>query len=482
MRAALLSCVLALACAPAAHAAPGEPVGHAGRWLTDAGGRVLVVHGVNMPSKWGPAYPSALGFDDDDAQLIASLGFDAVRLTVERYAAEPSPGHFDDAYLARFAETVRMLARHGLLSLIDFHQDSWGPDFFDNGFPHWMTQTDGLPNLYQVGFPAQYVANPALNRAFDHFWANDPGVDGRGLQDEDAAILAHVAGLLADEPGLLGWEILNEPWPGSAYPRCFDPAVGCPGFDRHAYSGYYARTVPALRAADRRHLIFYEPLVSFNYGIPTHVAPPADARLGFAFHDYGACSASGDAGLPVTAGGDCGAEDELVLRHAERHAATTGSALLETEFGATTDTAELNQELGAYDRHRMPWMFWSYTNYIDAVNADGSLKPASGANVDRTMAATLARPYPQLVSGTPEGWSFDPASRAFTARWSTARARGRGTFHAGAETEIAVPPIQYPDGYRVTVEGATVTSQPGAALLRVAQDAGAREVSVSVTP
>jgi len=474
MRRALLPLlVLLFAAAPAA----ADPIRHAGRWLVDGDGKVVEVHGVNMPSKWGDATPSGLNFGDDDAELLASLGFNAVRLTVERYKVEPKPGVFDDAYIDHFADTIRLLAAHGLLALIDFHQDEWGPTFFDNGFPDWMTFTDGLPNLYQVGFPGQYVANPALNRAFDHFWKNDDH-----LQDDDAAILAHVAARLKDGPGLLGWEVINEPWPGTAYPRCFHVPLGCPGFDKGAYSGYYAKTIPALRAADPEHLIWYEPLVSFNYGVPTHVTPPKDPELGFAFHDYGACSASSDSGLPVSFGTDCGAEDKLVLANAERHSTATGSALLETEFGATHDTAALDQQLGAYDQHMIPWMFWSYTGYLVATDANGALKDPAAANLDKTMAATLARPYPRLVAGTPEAWSYDTTTRALTAKWSAKRATGGGSFGAGAVTEIAAPAIAYPQGYTATVTGGTVVSAPDAPVLLVAQDAGASEVSVAAKP
>jgi endoglycosylceramidase len=94
----------------------------------------------------------------------------AVRITVERYAVEPAPGQLDSAYLAHIADTVKTLARHGILSLIDFHQDEYGPVFYDNGYPAWMTVTDGLPNVFEVGFPLQYLFNPALERAFDHLW------------------------------------------------------------------------------------------------------------------------------------------------------------------------------------------------------------------------------------------------------------------------------------------------------------------------
>lgn len=462
--------------------AAAAPVGHAGRWLVAPDGRVLVVHGVNMPSKSLPAYPAALGFGDDDASALAAMGFNAVRLTVERYAFEPKPGQFDDAYVDHFADTIRTLSAHGILSLVDFHQDEYGPVFYDNGFPDWMTQTDGLPNVYEVGFPAQYVANPALNRAFDHFWANDPDTRGRALQADDAELLARVAARLRDEPDVLGLEVINEPWPGSTYPACFNLATGCPTFDRGPFSAYYRRTIGAIRAQDPAHLIFYEPLVSFNYGVPTSVVPPKDPQLGFAFHDYGVCSATSDAGLPVSTGSACQPEDQLVLDHAEQHSTSTGSALLQTEFGATTDTQALRTQLAQYDSARMPWMFWSYTHYVDTLNPDGSLKPATAGNFDQAMVETLARPYPQLVSGTPRQWSFDPQTKAFQLSYSTRRAGAHGRFPAGAETVVAAPRVQYPNGYRVSVSGARVVSDPGATQLVIASRRGARIVRLAVTP
>jgi endoglycosylceramidase len=354
-------------------AVPSGVMTHAGRWTVDDKGRVVVIHGVNMPSKWAPAtYAAALNFDDDDAVLLAASGVNAVRLTVERYAVEPKAAQFDDAYVTHVQDTIRLLASHGIRSLIDFHQDEWGPVFFDNGFPDWMTVTDGLPNAYQVGFPAQYFLNPALNRAFDHFWANEAGPSGRHLQDDDAALLAHVAARLAHESGVLGYEVMNEPWHGSQYPTCVVPEVGCPVFDKGAYSAYYAKVIPAMRAADPKHALWYEPLTTFNDGIPTSMTPPKDANLGFAFHDYPICAAAGDGvgqvGLPRPPDATCEPFDDKVMTNAEAHAAATGSALLQTEFGATMDTARIEDQLDVFDRLMMPWMFWSYTNYVVSVD------------------------------------------------------------------------------------------------------------------
>ena len=155
---------------------------------------------------------------------------------------------------------------------------------------------------------------------------------------------------------------------------------------------------------------------------------------------------------------------------------------METEFGANSDTTGIAHQLDVFDRHMMPWMFWSYTNYVVAVAKDGSLQPASGANVNGAMVSALARPYPQLVSGTPSGWSFDPGTKAFSLRYSPQRANGSGSFPAGSETDIAVPAVEYPSGYQATVVGGTVVSNANAPVLQVRSVAGAASVTVSIAP
>src|SRR5437763_3416993 len=85
-----LACGLALASScSVADASPVLPLSHAGRWITDARGRVVILHGINMVYKLAPYYPQAIGFDDDDAAFLARIGFDAVRLGVIWKALEP---------------------------------------------------------------------------------------------------------------------------------------------------------------------------------------------------------------------------------------------------------------------------------------------------------------------------------------------------------------------------------------------------------
>ena len=179
--------------AGAAGAAPTLPLAHAGRWITDAHGRVVVVHGINMVYKQPPYYPARVGFGDDDAAFLARIGFNAVRVGVIWKAVEPTPGHYDDGYLRQIARTVRALARHHVLALLDFHQDMYNERFQGEGAPDWAVQDGGLPNL-KLGFPTNYLVSPAVQHAFDQFWADAPGPGRVGLEDRFAAMWRHVAG------------------------------------------------------------------------------------------------------------------------------------------------------------------------------------------------------------------------------------------------------------------------------------------------
>src|SRR2546421_525191 len=198
-----------------AGAAPKPPFGHAGRFITDAEGRVFISHGVNLVYKVPPYEPSVAGFGDDDAAFLAREGFNSVRLGVIYKAVEPQPGVYDDTYLAKIAQTAAVLEQHGVAPLLDFHQDMYNERFQGEGWPDWAVLDDGLPAQPQQGFPGNYLVQPAVNRAFDNFWANAAGPGGVGIGDRYAAAWQHVASRFANEGGVLGYDLLNEPWPGS---------------------------------------------------------------------------------------------------------------------------------------------------------------------------------------------------------------------------------------------------------------------------
>jgi endoglycosylceramidase len=478
--------LLALAVPAGALAAPTAPLGHAGRFMTDAHGRAVFLHGVNMVYKRPPYHPAAGGFDDDDAAFLREQGLNTVRVGIVYKGVEPTPGVYDDAYLSQIAQTVQVLARHGIFSLLDFHQDLYNERFSGEGWPDWAVQDDGLPNRPDFGFPGNYLGMPALNRAFDHFWANDKGPGGVGLQDRYAAAWRHVAQRLGGMPYLMGYDLMNEPWPGSTYSTCTNPA-GCPAFDQQTLGPFSLRTIKAIRHADRRNLVWYEPNVIFNDGAPTYHPATGDKHAGMSFHLY--CLAESTAGSDPTRGGACDTAEQLVFDNALAHSAKTGDTLMLSEFGAIDDLALIERQLGKADAAMVSWQHWHYCACDDPTTSGPGAtqaividprKPPTGDNVKTAKLDTLVRPYPQAVAGTPERFSYDPAAKRFELAYTTKLPGGHA---AGTRaTEVFVPSRHYASGYRAEVRGAAIVSAAGASPLRLVACPGSPRVTVRVTP
>ena len=353
----------------------------------------------------------------------------------------------------------------------------------------------GSPNP-QDGFPANYLTNPALNRAFDHFWANDAGPGGVGLQARYAAAWGHVAARFASAKHTLGFDLMNEPWPGTAYPTCA-VLTGCPGFDNSVLAPFYRSVIAAIRSADPGKLLWYEPNVIFNFGADTNIPAMGDRSLGMSFHLY--CLAGLVAG---TAGQSCPALDEQVLQNADKHAQATGDALMLSEFGATDDLATIRQNVQQADQHMVSWEYWHYCECLDPTTSGSGTQaividpnqPPTGSNVKQAKLDVLSEPYPQVVAGTPTAYGFDPATGRFTLAYSTkgptgknfARRLPRRSGKMGKakfrQTQIFLPKDHYQAGYSVSVRGGGIASKRKAGLLKVIACPGKSAVSVTVLP
>ena len=445
----------------------------------------MVLHGVNMVNKLPPYDPAAIGFGVDDARFLGAEGFNTVRLGIVWKAVEPEPGSYDDAYLDRIAGTVAELGSAGLTVLLDFHQDMLNERFNGEGFPDWAVQDDALRPWPDVGFPGNYIVMRALWRAYDHFWANDRGPGGVGLQDRYAAAWRHVAGRFREEPAIFAYDIFNEPFPGSAAIRCLRPG-GSRRFDR-ALSAFSHRVLSAIRAVEPARLVFYEPNVLFDYGADTHHEDLGDPAVGLSFHAYCVAASPGMPRLPARVRDPiCERQEQRVFDLAERHSRRTGAALLLSEFGATDDLRKLDQTVALADRNMASWQYWAYFGRDPCCERpeEGLVHdlgaPPDDANVKQDKLDVLARPYPRAVAGTPLGWSFDRAARRFELEYLTRSPAGRA-FEPGAETEVFLPERHFPGKYEVDLEGGLVISAAGDRHLRLVADPGASRVRVRVS-
>jgi endoglycosylceramidase len=476
----LAAAALHLPAAPA-EAAPREPLGHVGRWITDSRGRVVMLHGVSVVPARGSLTPGSLGFGRDDARFLRAQGFNVVRLGLFSEAWEKQPGAYDEDYLAAYLRTHRLLARAGIFSVVDFHQDMLSSRFQGRGFADWFIRDDGLPNQPQAGFPGNYFANPALNRAYDNVWANAAAPDGIGLQDRFAESWRRVAAAFARRRRVAGYDIFNEPWPGSRWPSCANPE-GCPpgGFDQTELTAFSNRVIASIRRADPKHTVFYEPNLQFDVGAATRHGKADDPNVGMSFHNYCLGAAPGLPHAPDPANLCRNVGERGVFENAEQHSAETGAALLMTEFGATDDATIHRRMTGLADEFMVGWTQWAYIGSAP----EGQLlrdpaKPPRGDNIGQEMLAALVRPYPQVVAGTPQRFGFDPEARRFDLVFASRLPDGRPA--GGRRTEVFVPRRHYGRRYRVQLTRGELTGGLGTQRLVLRSCPGARSVELTMT-
>jgi endoglycosylceramidase len=436
---------------------PVPLLGHSGRWLTDATGRVVTLHGFNYVKKWAPSKPVDNGFSEDDADLLSSNGFNSVRLGVPFEFVMPQPGQVDEDYLDSIASTVRLLGRHGIFVLLDFHQDGFGPVVHGNGMPAWATLTDGLPNPNDP-FPTYYITNPALQRAFDNFWANKPGPDGVPLQTHYATAMKAVAARFVRSPNVIGYEAMNEPWSGTDWQSCL---TGCPDLEQQLLVPFYQRMTAAVREVDRFRPVYVEPFTLFNFGNADTSLPGAASPNVLSTHVYALDSE----------------HNASVMDRSVAAAKRDGSGVVVTEWGDSNDPAFVTPFADQLDARLLSWLSWSYDGHL----VGDSREPLVAPNLDVGLLAALSRPYPSAVNGTPTAFRFDAVTDTAQLTFSTTRPDGRPAPRF-LSTQMVLPKLRYPTGYTVTVSGAQVVSKRCAPTLALRTRPGVQSVSVTVTP
>ncbi|MCF8711240.1 cellulase family glycosylhydrolase [Corynebacterium parakroppenstedtii] len=470
---------------PASITARGH-IGQSGKWYTDGSGRAVLTQGVNMVYKHPPYTAEAGGFNEDDADWLAKEGFDSVRLGIIWKAVEPEPGQYDDAYLDSIANTVKMLGKRGIMTLIDAHQDMYNEKFEGEFAPDWAVIDDGLPSLLKVGFPTNQAVNIGLIRAYDNFLTNKPGPGGVGLQDRYAAMWKHVAEKMGSLPGMMGYDIMNEPWPGSAYPLCYLALGDCGAATQHL-DALHQKAADSITSVDPQAIVHYEPYSMWNMGFntrPTAPRVPASAGTALSWHVY--CPTNAIAGTYT----GCTIPDGITFNNADNVSAANNSATLLSEFGATDDADTLLGVTNLARQHLTGWQYWSYCGCDDpttqnqkeqGIVADPTVGgPVTADAVNKDKLAIVAAPHLRAAAGTPTSTNWDPKAKTYTASWTTDRVDGKGTFDSDITSEIVVPTVNYSNGFSINVEGGTAeVAKDGTTVHVTAHD---KNVRITIAP
>jgi endoglycosylceramidase len=494
--------------------APGGP------FLHDSRGRIVLFHGVDAVYKYAPyeLYPDPgkpWNFSSADASLMSRLGFNVVRLGMTWSGLEPGtaapndpaicgagaptdPHQFNravlDDYVAHLKQTVDLLGRFHIYTILDMHQDVFNEIFEGEGAPGWAVCTNGVPSTDPPGRWSLEYGTKAAGVAFGHFWHNNVRGDLQGQYDQVWGDVAHA---FKDNRWVLGYDPFNEPFSTSlirfgdahfdAELECFYTGTAHIGAPSHGARPLRCPkddptqgVVPVIEKNDPTHLIFDEPDNYASRGLPTYIGPMDFPNLVFNVHIY-----CGDRS-PVTGNPTdvdaCADHEEhsLAVRQSDRPAMASpaqpnGPAWIVTEFGASSDPALLAPITAALDARQVSWIFWAWKYYGDPTgSADESLVMADGRL--RSTAYMLSRAYPQAVAGTPLRSSFSPRTDVFDMAYVPDHS-------VHAPTVIFVPTqIHYRQGYCARTTGAGVTSPPGSDLLDVRNDRTGDRVTVEVTP
>jgi endoglycosylceramidase len=408
----------------------------------DSLGREVLLRGVNvnaLAEYWkGSRFPTVFPLAGSDPRRMAATGWNAVRLLLSWSRVEPEPGRYDHSYLAEAAAVVRRLAREGIYTIIDLHQDAWGPSLAARPGEACPAGTspalgwDGAPAWATLGgaaarcTPGARELSPAVQAAWGAFFANAAGPGGVGVQTRYLRMLRRVARRFARSAAVAGFDLMNEP-----------AAIG--ESQEAALSAFYGRALDSIRAGERsgrgrRHLVLFEPSVLWS--ATGSGAPPdfdRDRDVVYAPHIY----TGGFTGGPI------GREAFLVARREAR--SFGGAPVLSGEWGTDPDRARdprdryFRRHQALQDEFKLSATLWTWRESCGDPHkvADlraGRLPQVWGAfRVDcrtnrvrgsrRALVAELTRAYVRAAPGRLRRARFGP-SGGFAASGRASRRHG----------------------------------------------------------
>jgi endoglycosylceramidase len=452
-------------CSLSAPAPPDTRLRAEGTRFRDALGRVVVLRGVNAGgrSKFAPFAPFDYADGGYDAALAAYLdraaawGIDALRVPLTWAAVEPTQGADDEAFLKRYDALLDAAWARGMYTVIDFHQDVYAEVFCGDGFPAW-TVPDPKPAPHHdcPHWSAEYFSDAGVAAAFDAFWA-----DGSPVQAAYGQLWDRLATRYKDRPGVVGFELFNEPGWGSQDLDTFEATT---------LTTFYTTMTARLRQTAPSTLVFFDATGPDAGILHTSVGRPAGDGLVFAPHYYQVGALGGVSGNADKVQAD--------LQAWQNYANGLDVPVLLGEFGiqdAAADTAAfLTAHFDALDALGMSGTQWEYSVSKDVWNAElFGLVDADGT--EEATVEAIVRAYPRAVAGDAVAFAFDAATRGFTLSYAPlADAGGKGV------TEVAMPTRLYPNGYDVKITGGCADASTAGRLL-VQADAGAAKVDVTVT-
>lgn len=441
----------------------------------DDKGREVLLRGVNVNSfgqyfQADPALASTVPVADKDWESMAALGFSAVRFIVTWSGIEPQKGTYDQAYIDTVRAGIEAAGRHGIYVVVDMHQDAWSqfvasppgttceegsePAIGWDGAPKWATAVEDPAGTCRAKGAREL--SKVVGNSFAAFYT-----DAGGVRSSLVNAWGHLAGALADEQAVIGYDLFNEPNPSGDAPTTLAQ-----------YTSFLTDTITTIRAAEAKagvapRIAFVEPIVTWP--LP-NTAPPAgftpDKNVAFAPHNY-----FGSLNKILT--------PEQGFYANTTYAKTLGAAMWTGEYGwwddGQTNMAALRRFAKAEDAAIAGGAWWQWRQACgdphtlnnperstsDQLHLNGVGCPGDkDKGVTKAYALVLSRPYPRAAPGTITSLTSDPDARtmdlvATNARsggelsvWVPAGAKGEPKVTAAGVKDLKVSAVA--GGFRVT--------------------------------
>lgn len=425
--------------------------------FVDEKGRIRLFNGFNIDDKILSSPEFRYNLDEEFFKKFRAYGLDIIRLAVTWQNLEPEMGKYNEKYLQSLDRIFALAEKYKVYILLDMHQDlysSFDGKSVGDGAPSWAAITDGYkPRMPKFVWAEGYFFGKSVHRAFDHFWANTP-VEGKGIQDRFASLWQMLADRYGESEALFGFDLLNEPFPGTDSKKMFAALIGgavktvlfgkevnrcsmikafvrrdtpalldsltgsafkkivsgvnkyAEQFDLNKYSPFLNKTATAIRERTDNGIIMMEQNYLCNVGVkqsapPITVNGKREEKQCFGPHSY---DIAVDTPLYKYANAD---RVKTFFNEMHNTQKRLGVPVIVGEWGGCSDNKDTSwfphafELLDFFDEKQWSQVYWDY----------------HGDDLDAPVMNMLCRTHPVAVAGELISYGFDRKSETFTLKY-----------------------------------------------------------------
>lgn len=198
-----------------------------GKRLVDEYGRERIFNGLNFVYKGVDKDSDGViryRTDITDSVLVSlkEKGINIIRLGITWAGIEPEPEKYNLEYINGVREVLKLCEKHEIYVFLDWHQDLFSRYCMTvgDGAPKWACTYTEKSTDPVIIWAEGYFFRRDIQKSFDDFW-NNKEVFGKGLRDRYCDMLTFTVNELKDCKAVMGYDVFNEPYPGTTGGKAF---------------------------------------------------------------------------------------------------------------------------------------------------------------------------------------------------------------------------------------------------------------------